>query len=111
MQTGKQSSRPTPSGYETVMEGADMRALVLTLAQGENLPWHYHSGTTDLFVCLTGRLVVETRAPSAKNILDPGQRCAVPPMTAHYVRGEDDGPCSFLILQGVGVYDRIAVGG
>ena len=26
--------------YETVMEGENMRAVVLTLEQGENVPWH-----------------------------------------------------------------------
>jgi hypothetical protein len=35
----------------------------------------------------------------------------VPPKTAHYVRGENDGPCRFLIVQGVGVYDFVPVGG
>ena len=29
---------------------------------------------------------------------------------AHYVHGLDDGPFKFLIVQGVGVYDNIAVG-
>jgi hypothetical protein len=32
-------------------------------------------------------------------------------MVAHYVHGLDDGPFKFLIIQGVGVYDNIAVGG
>jgi len=31
--------------------------------------------------------------------------------TAHYVHGKDDGPCRFLLLQGVGIYDNVAVGG
>jgi hypothetical protein len=37
-------------------------------------------------------------------------RCMVPPMTAHYVQGKDGGPCRFLIVQGVGVYDFVSVG-
>ena len=41
--------------YECVMEGEDMRAVVLTLDQGQNVPWHYHSAITDSFVCLKGR--------------------------------------------------------
>jgi hypothetical protein len=40
------------SGFDTVMEGADMRALVLTLAAGECVPWHYHSEIPDRFFCL-----------------------------------------------------------
>jgi quercetin dioxygenase-like cupin family protein len=99
------------AGRETVAEGADLRVVVLTLAQGQCVPWHYHSTITDSFVCLEGPMVVETRAPQAMHVLQPGQRCAVGPKTAHYVRGKNDGPCKFLIVQGVGVYDFIPVGG
>ncbi len=47
-------------------------------------------------------MVVETRAPRNSYRLEPGQRCAVPPKTAHYVHGEDDGACKFLVIQGSG---------
>lgn len=96
---------------ETIMEGADMRVRVLTLAAKESIPWHYHSEITDSFVCLEGPMVVETRAPRAEYVLNAGERCEVPPKVAHYVHGLDDGPFKFLIVQGVGVYDNIAVGG
>ena len=98
-------------GYETVMEGADMRVVLLTLAAGECVPWHYHSDITDRFFCLSGPMVVETRAPRTLSKLETGESCTVPPKTAHYVHGKDDGPCRFLLLQGVGVYDNIPVGG
>ena len=111
MQEGARGMRLQIAGYETVMEGADMRAVVLTLAAGECVPWHYHSGITDSFVCLEGPMVVETRAPRATHVLQAGQRCVVPPKTAHVVHGVDDGPCKFMVLQGVGVYDNVAVGG
>jgi hypothetical protein len=32
------------------------------------------------------------------------------PAGTAYVHGEADGPCKFLIVQGVGVYDFVAVG-
>ncbi|NKB55229.1 MAG: cupin domain-containing protein [Alphaproteobacteria bacterium] len=99
------------AGRETIMEGSDMRVRVLTLAEKECIPWHYHSEITDSFVCLEGPMVVETRAPRAEYVLDPGERCEVPPKVAHYVHGLNDGPFKFLIVQGVGVYDNIAVGG
>lgn len=101
---------PDIAGRETVMEGADMRALVLTLSAGQSIQWHYHSTITDVFVCLDGPMVVETRAPRAEYLLRPGERCAVPPKTAHFVHGVDGGACRFLILQGVGDYDNVAVG-
>jgi quercetin dioxygenase-like cupin family protein len=106
-----QGTRLQIAGYETVMEGADMRALVLTLAAGETVPWHYHSEITDKFFCLEGPVIVETRAPSATTELRAGEACTVPPKTAHRVFGKDNGPCRYLVLQGVGVYDNITVGG
>ena len=95
---------------EPVMEGADMRVSVLTLGSGDCIPWHYHSEITDAFVCLEGSLVVETRAPRNQYVLNPGERCEVPPKVAHYVHGENDGPAKFLIVQGVGLYDNAPVG-
>lgn len=99
------------AGRETVAEGKDLRVLILTLAAGQCVPWHYHSEIADSFVCLEGPMVVETRAPRATHVLEPGQRCTVPAKTAHYVHGLNDGPCKFLIVQGVGVYDFVPVGG
>ena len=55
-------------------------------------------------------MIVETRAPRHSYRLEPGQRCAVPPKTAHHVQGVAGGPCKFLIVQGVGTYDFIPVG-
>lgn len=98
------------AGREIVAEGADLRAQVLTLAAGQSVPWHYHSAITDSFVCLEGPMIVETRAPRHNYRLLPGERCAVPPKTAHYVHGEADGACKFLVIQGVGIYDFVAVG-
>jgi quercetin dioxygenase-like cupin family protein len=110
MEEGKRGIRLAIAGYERVMEGADMRATVLTLAQGQCVPWHYHSEITDRFFCLEGPMVIETRAPRQTYELLPGGTCAVPPRTAHVVRGKGDGPCKFLLLQGTGVYDNVAVG-
>lgn len=93
-----------------VAEGADLRVQVLTLAAGQSVPWHYHTEITDSFVCLEGPMVVETRAPRATHRLMPGERCAVGPKTAHFVHGENGGPCKFMIVQGVGVYDFMPVG-
>jgi quercetin dioxygenase-like cupin family protein len=99
------------TGRELIAESKDLRVQVLTLAAGECVPWHYHSEISDHLVCLEGPMVVETRAPRSRHVLEAGQRCAVGPKTAHYVHGEADGPCKFVIIQGVGVYDFVPVGG
>ena len=96
---------------ELVMEGADLRVTILTLGPGECVPWHWHSEVGDDFVCMQGPMVVETRAPRHEYCRAPGERCTVPARTAHYVHGEAGGPCKFLLVQGVGVYDFNAVGG
>jgi quercetin dioxygenase-like cupin family protein len=98
------------AGREIVAEGADLRVSVLTLAAGQEVPWHYHSEVTDSFVCLEGPMLVQTRVPRNVYRLEAGQRCAVPAKTAHQVQGEGGGPCKFLIVQGVGVYDFCPVG-
>jgi quercetin dioxygenase-like cupin family protein len=95
---------------EMVAEGADLRVKVLTLAPGQCVPWHYHSQISDHFVCLKGHVVVETRAPRATHVLEPGERCAVRPKTVHTVHGGNDTGCQFLIIQGVGIYDYVGVG-
>jgi mannose-6-phosphate isomerase-like protein (cupin superfamily) len=100
----------TIQAREVIAEGADLRVSILTLGAGECVPWHSHSEVTDDFVCMEGPMVVETRAPRHHYELRPGQRCTVPPKTAHYVHGVNSKPCKFLIVQGVGHYDFIPVG-
>ena len=69
----------TISGRELVAETATLRVQVLTLGDGERVPWHYHSAVSDIFICLEGTTVVETRAPPARHQLKPGEHCVVPP--------------------------------
>ena len=90
---------------EVVAETDTLRVSILTLAAGQEVPWHYHSQVTDAFYCLEGALSVETRSPSAHHLLGVGESCAVPRMTAHRVTGQDGGRARFLIVQGVGAYD------
>jgi len=101
----------TIAGREMVAEADGLRVQILTLAAGECVPWHYHTKITDIFVGQEGTTVVETRAPRARHILEPGAHCTVPPMTAHEVTGLDGAPCRFTIVQGVGEHDFHPVGG
>ncbi len=96
---------------ETVAEVPGLRVRMLTLAEGQCVPWHYHSQITDTFFCMEGPLHVQTRAPRADYILHPGETCAVPPKVAHYVSGVDHRPAKFMIVQGEGTYDYVPVGG
>ncbi len=95
---------------ETVAETDTLRVGILTLAEGQEVPWHYHSEVEDIFYCLEGTLSVETRAPKARHLLEVGESCAVPKMTAHRVTGKDGARARFLIVQGIGTYDFRPVG-
>lgn len=95
---------------ETVAETDALRVRTYTLAEGQEVPWHYHSQVTDTFFCLEGTLSVETRAPGPRHVLNVGESCTVPPMTAHRVTAHDGGRVRFLIVQGVGAYDFRPVG-
>lgn len=99
-------------GYEIadldkVAETPDVRVRVLTLAQGQCVPWHRHTRITDTFFCLQGPMVVQTRNPDALVHLNCGESTAAVPGQAHRVSGRGDGPCRFLVVQGVGEYDYL----
>ena len=96
---------------EMVAETPDLRMVVLTLAPGQEVPWHWHSNVTDHMICLEGPLVVEMRTPRERFELMPGQRCTVSARRAHRVSGKEGGRCKFAILQGIGTYDFNPVGG
>ena len=95
---------------KVVAETDTLRVSILTLATGQEVPWHYHSQVTDTFYCLEGTLSVETRSPDARHLLTIGESCAVPRMTAHRVTGQEGGRARFLIVQGVGTYDFCPAG-
>lgn len=93
----------------TVAEAPNLRVRELALSAGQCVPWHYHSAITDTFFCMEGPMLVCTRDPHERHVLDPGGKLAVGPGTPHRVTGVDDGPCRFMIVQGVGVYDYVPV--
>jgi quercetin dioxygenase-like cupin family protein len=103
--------RYTVAGREMVAVTPDLRMVVLTLAAGQEVPWHWHSSVSDHFICLEGPMVVEMRAPRERFELNPGERCTVPARRAHHVTGKAGGACKFALLQGVGPYDFNPVGG
>lgn len=96
-------------GRKLIAETPDLRVQILTLGEGEEIPWHYHSEVSDSFVCLEGPMLVETRAPRHDYLLAPGEDCEVPAHTAHRVSGADGGACRFVIVQGIGAHDFIPV--
>ena len=106
------SQRPSypVADYEVLAETPELRMVMLTLATGQEVPWHWHSQVADRFFCLKGPMVVETRAPREVFELEAGGTCLVPAKRAHHVAGKNGGGCKFAVLQGVGAYDFNPVG-
>ena len=109
-------TRPWDSHYEVkntsiIAETPDLRALHITLAPGDTIPWHFHNQVSENFTCAKGTLRVETRAPRGDHLVATGERLTLPPKTAHQVSNGGDGDCCFVLVQGVGAYDYIPVGG
>ena len=94
---------------ETIAEAPGLRVRLLELVEGQCVPWHRHTTITDTFFCMVGPLQVATRqGESARaHVLRAGETLAVEPGVAHRVSGVDDGPCTFMIVQGVGEYDYV----
>ena len=95
----------TVKSIETVLEAADVKARIFTLAPGDVIPWHYHSYIADHFFVLSGKLTIETRAPEDRRTLAVGERCQIIAAKPHMVSNQGPTDCQFLILQGVGRYD------
>jgi quercetin dioxygenase-like cupin family protein len=90
---------------EVLAQVPDLRMVVLTLAAGQEVPWHFHSNVSDTFFCLEGPMVIETHEPEGAVELTAGQTHAIPAQRAHRVHGKGGGRCKFAILQGIGKYD------
>jgi quercetin dioxygenase-like cupin family protein len=94
---------------ETLAEVPGLRVRLLTLLEGQVVPWHYHSTITDTFFCMRGPMRIVTRAPDASHRLENGDTLAVAPGTPHYVEAGSEAGCQFMIIQGVGTYDYVPV--
>jgi quercetin dioxygenase-like cupin family protein len=94
-------------GRERIAEVPGLRVQVLTLAEGQCVPWHRHTAISDTFFCLEGPMLVELRDPTESVLLACGERTVVPPGRPHRVAGASAGRCRFVIVQGVGEYDYL----
>ncbi|BBX59034.1 hypothetical protein MSHO_43790 [Mycobacterium shottsii] len=95
------------AAIDVVMETPDLRVSRFTLAPHGVLPWHLHSQIVDYFVGITGNVEVETRDPVERIELAPGVEFRVRPGRPHVVRNNGAELATYLIVQGVGAYDRI----
>ena len=89
-----------------IAKGSDVGVQERTLAPGQEIPWHYHTVITDTTYCLEGTVRVELLGPPEQILLTPGESHAVPTNRPHRITPDGERPCRFILVQGVGQYDR-----
>jgi mannose-6-phosphate isomerase-like protein (cupin superfamily) len=92
-----------------IAKDSDVGVQERVLEPGQAIPWHYHSVITDTTYCIEGTVQIEMLGPAERVVLGPGQSHAVPTNRPHKITPYGDKPCRFLLVQGVGKYDRHAV--
>jgi quercetin dioxygenase-like cupin family protein len=89
-----------------IAKGSDVGVQERTLSPGQEIPWHYHSAITDTTYCLEGTVSIEMLDPAERVLLAVGERHAVPSQRPHRIAPHGEHACRFLLIQGVGAYDR-----
>jgi quercetin dioxygenase-like cupin family protein len=93
-------------GVNWIAKGADVGVQERTLHPGQEIPWHYHTVITDTTYCLDGSVQIEMLGPAEQVVLAVGQHHAIPTNRPHRITPSGDRSCRFLLIQGVGAYDR-----
>lgn len=90
-------------------ERPGFRITELQISATQKVPWHYHNHIQDTFYVLQGRLRLFLREPEEEISLSPGETYSVRPGRPHLVTNGGDTSAVFLVLQGVGEYDYVAL--
>jgi quercetin dioxygenase-like cupin family protein len=89
-----------------IAKGSDVGVQERTLAPGQMIPWHYHTVITDTTFCIEGTVQIEMLGPPERVLLAVGESHIVPANRPHQVTASGGKACRFLLVQGVGKYDR-----
>ncbi|GFE56485.1 cupin domain-containing protein [Geobacter sp. AOG1] len=92
-------------GNEDIIRTDNVLVREMELSDGAATEWHFHSQVSDYFVCLEGKVRVETKNLDGALVLEPGQRFLVPPGRVHRVINVAGRISKYLLVQGVGRYD------
>lgn len=89
-----------------IAKGSNVGVQERTLGPGDSIPWHYHTIITDTTYCLEGSVQIDMLSPPERVVLQVGQSHSVPTNRPHQITPHGASPCRFLLVQGVGEYDR-----
>ena len=85
------------------------RIAELQISPTQTVPWHYHSEVQDTFYVIEGKISIFTREPDEEVLLTAGRTYAVCPGQPHLVTNAGDTSAVFLVLQGIGEHDFVAL--
>ena len=85
------------------------RITELQISSTQKVPWHYHSNVQDTFYVIEGLLRLFLLEPKEEVRLGPGDTYPVRPRRPHLVTNGGDASATFLVLQGIGEYDFVAL--
>lgn len=85
------------------------RITEIQISPTQAIPWHYHSEVHDTFYVISGTIRIFAREPEEEVCLRVGQIYSVRPRRPHLVTNAGDASAVFLILQGMGEHDFVAL--
>ena len=85
------------------------RITELQISSTQKVPWHCHSNVQDTFYVIEGKVRLFLREPKEEVRLGPGDTYSVRPRRPHLVTNGGDTSATFLVLQGIGEYDFVAL--
>ena len=89
------------------LERESFRIAELRLSPSQFVPWHKHTEISDTFYLLEGSMHLFFQDPKEEVNLEPGQSQVVGAGRPHLVTNGGTSSLSFLIMQGVGIYDYV----
>jgi len=85
------------------------RIAEMQIGPTQTIPWHYHTEAQDTFYVIDGTIRVVTREPEEEVWLTVGETYSVRPGRPHLVANAGDTSAVFLVLQGIGKHDFVAL--
>ena len=85
------------------------RITELEISPVQSVPWHFHNHISDTFYVLEGEINLNLRNPKETIRLQPGCSFKVAEQRPHTVINGGDVNATFLVLQGIGEYDNVAL--
>ena len=85
------------------------RITEMQIGSTQTVPWHYHTEAQDTFYVINGTIRVLTREPEEEVCLTVGNTYSVRPGRPHLAANAGDTSAVFLVLQGMGEHDFVAL--